>query len=166
MKNNDFTELEERKRKAKLKGILKKRLGAYLSNVELETVLNAVKLSRQYAIKLFFKKEDFLQTLTLPKTCKGEIILGSADFGVDGKVGFLKNDLEPVVAIVWIRSKTVKNQIRVFIPENRRKARYKTPSVSILCDGECVAEKRICEHIVYGEQELYCELMKEQGGVL
>lgn len=165
MKNNEFTNLEEKKKKAKLKNVLKKRIGEYLTNPELEKVMDAVKFNRQYVIKLFFKKEDCEKMLTLPKMCGGELVLGSATLGVNGKAGELFNSNEPVVAIVWIRAKAVKNQIRVFIPESRKKAKYKSPSVLLLCDGECVAEKFICEHIVYGEEELYCDLLGKNGGV-
>lgn len=163
MTNNNFTNLDEEEKKKKLKNVLKSRTRGYLTESELETVMQSVKVNRQYAIKLFFKAEEFRRTLTLPKMCGGEIILGSARLGLRGKIGALQDETQPVVAIVRIRTKTLENQIRIFIPENRtKKSGSDAVLPMVLCDGQCMAEKKICEHIKYGRKVLYCDLVAEK----
>ena len=54
MMNTDFTSYSERKKRSKLKTVLKSKTHNYLTGKELETVMEAVKVSKQYAIKLYF----------------------------------------------------------------------------------------------------------------
>ncbi len=159
MENNNFTILDREDKKKKLKNVLKSRTQGYLTDAELDRVMQSVKINRQYVIRLFFKAAEFRKTLTLPKMSKGEVVFGYARLGLKGKVGVLEDDAYPVVTIVMIRTKRLENRICIYIPENRVKKNKMKDQVAVFCDGECVKEKWICEHIQYNKKNLQCDLI-------
>lgn len=156
--NTDFTSYSERKKRSKLKTVLKSKTRNFLTGKELETVMDAVKVSRQYAIKLYFDAMDFNKAIKSPKVCGGEFILGETQGG-----GALLNEIKdveiPAVAIVRSRNGFIENQLLIFVPKRRqRRIAKKQEKSMVLCVQDCVREKYICEHIVYGEKSLYCGL--------
>ncbi len=159
MENNTFTILDSEGKRKKLKNVLKSRTQGYLTEAELDRVMQSVKINRQYVIRLFFKPAEFRKTLTLPKMSKGEVVFGCARLGLKGRVGVLENDAYPVAIITMIRTRRLENQICIYIPENRVKKNKSKEQATVLCDGECVKEKWICEHIQYGKKNLYCDLV-------
>ncbi len=160
MENNTFTILNSEEKKKKLKNVLKSRTQGYLTEAELDRVMQSVKINRQYVIRLFFKPTEFRKALTLPKMSKGEVIFGCARLGLKGKVGVLEDEDYPVAIITMIRAKRLENQICIYIPAGRvRKVKFEQNEPMVLCDGQCVANKRICEHIQYNKKNLSCDLI-------
>ena len=161
--NTDFTSYSERKKHSKLKTVLKSKTHNYLTGKELETVMEAVKVSKQYAIKLYFDVMDFNKAITSPKVCAGEFILGKTQR--EGKpLNEVIDDETPAVAIVRSRNGVIENQLLIFVPKQRqRRIAKKQEKSMVLCVQDCVREKHICEHIVYGEQSLYCGLEHPKG---
>ena len=162
MKNNNFVGMNDSGKRTKLKYVLKSRTDGYLTDVELETVINSVKLSRQYAIKLYFDANEFEKQLTLPKMCTGEVILGLAILGTKGEQGKLLDKTQPAVVLRFVRKSSLEHQILIFIPEGRKKMEQKSEQAMVLCNGECVGEKIICDHIIYTEKMLYCDLQYQE----
>ena len=156
MMNTNFTAYSERKKRSKLKTVLKSKTRNYLTGKELETVVEAVKLTRQYAIKLYFDVIDFNKAIKSPKVCGGEFILGK----LQGEtLNEIKDVEKPAVAIVRSRNGFIENQLLIFVPKQRQHRIAKKQEKSmVLCVQDCIREKYICEHIVYGEKSLYCGL--------
>ena len=154
--NTNFTTYSESKKRSKLKTVLKSKTRNYLTGKELETVVEAVKLTRQYAIKLYFDVIDFNKAIKSPKVCGGEFILGKLQGGTLNEI----KDVEiPAVAIVRSRNGFIENQLLIFVPKQRQHRIAKKQEKSmVLCVQDCIREKYICEHIVYGEKSLYCGL--------
>lgn len=154
--NTNFTAYSERKKRSKLKTVLKSKTRNYLTGKELETVVEAVKLTRQYAIKLYFDVIDFNKAIKSPKVCGGEFILGK----LQGEtLNEIKDVEKPAVAIVRSRNGFIENQLLIFVPKQRQHRIAKKQEKSmVLCVQDCIREKYICEHIVYGEKSLYCGL--------
>ncbi len=160
MENNVFKILNGEEKRKKLKNVLKGRTQGYLTEAELEKIMQSVKISRQYVIRLFFNAKEFQKALTLPKMSKGEVVFGCARLGLKGKIGVLEDEEYPVAIIAMIRGKRLENQIGIYIPVSRvRKIKAEQNEPMVLCDGQCVANKRICEHIQYGKKNLYCDLI-------
>lgn len=158
MMNTDFTSYSERKKRSKLKTVLKSKTRNYLTGKEVEAVVNAVKVSRQYAIKLFFDTTDFNKAIKSPKVCGGEYILGLSQRGGKALDEICCGEM-PAVAIVRSRCGMIENQLLIFVPYNRqRRVSKKQEAAMVLCVQDCVREKYICEHIVYGKECLYCGL--------
>ena len=156
MMNTNFTAYSERKKRSKLKTVLKSKTRNYLTGKELETVVEAVKLTRQYAIKLYFDVIDFNKAIKSPKVCGGEFVLGK----LQGEtLNEIKDVEKPAVAIVRSRNGFIENQLLIFVPKQRQHRIAKKQEKSmVLCVQDCIREKYICEHIVYGEKSLYCGL--------
>ena len=156
MMNTNFTAYSESKKRSKLKTVLKSKTRNYLTGKELETVVEAVKLTRQYAIKLYFNVIDFNKAIKSPKVCGGEFILGK----LQGEtLNEIKDVEKPAVAIVRSRNGFIENQLLIFVPKQRQHRIAKKQEKSmVLCVQDCIREKYICEHIVYGEKSLYCGL--------
>ena len=154
--NTNFTAYSERKKRSKLKTVLKSKTRNYLTGKELETVVEAVKLTRQYAIKLYFDVIDFNKAIKSPKVCGGEFVLGK----LQGEtLNEIKDVEKPAVAIVRSRNGFIENQLLIFVPKQRQHRIAKKQEKSmVLCVQDCIREKYICEHIVYGEKSLYCGL--------
>ena len=158
MTNNNFVCYPEEKRKAKLKNVLKAKTRDYLTEGELDTVIGAVKVKRQYQVKLYFDEESFKNTLIYPKLGKAEVVLGEAVIGDKNGVGRLVDEGQPTVVIVRKRNCSPENQIHIFVPKQRTEKTVEDENAPmILCDRECVDEKFICSHIECERNFVFCE---------
>lgn len=158
MTNNNFVYYPEEKRKAKLKNVLKTKTREYLTEGELDTVIGAVKVKRQYQVKLYFDEESFKNTLIYPKLGKVDVVLGEAVIGDKNGEGRLVSQEEPTVVIVRKRNCSPENQIHIFVPKKRTEKTVedeKTPM--ILCDRECVDDKFICSNIACEQNYVFCK---------
>lgn len=72
MTNNHFECYPLEKKKAKLKNVLKAKTREYLTEDELNAIIDAVKVKRQYQVKMYFDKESFKNTLIYPKLGKAD----------------------------------------------------------------------------------------------
>ena len=158
MTNTNFGYYPEEKKKAKLRNVLKSKTRDYLTEEELDVVLNAVKVKRQYQVRLHFDAESFKNTLVYPKLGKAEVVLGKAYIGSNLGSGGLEDEKQPSVVIVRKRNCSPENQIHIFVPKQRTQERTEGETAPmILCDRECVDDKFICSHIECDKNYVFCE---------
>ena len=158
MTNNHFECYPLEKKKAKLKNVLKAKTREYLTEDELNAVIDAVKVKRQYQVKMYFDKESFKNTLIYPKLGKAEVVLGNAVIGDKIGDGRLVDEKQPTVVIVRRSNCSPENQIHIFVPKQRMVKELEDETAPmILCDRECVDEKFICSHIECEKNFVFCE---------
>lgn len=158
MNNENFGGLSEKQRRNKLKFILKEKTQGRLNDVELSSIIDGVKLKRQYIIKLYVDVGSFEKILIQPKMGENKTVLGSVVLGSEKQTGKLK-DTTKVAAVITRKPYAVsENAIHIYIPPGRKtKAKNSKQQPMVLCDQKCVDEKFICEHIEYRKDILFCE---------
>ncbi len=158
MQNERFVNLTEKQKRQKLKFILKEKTQGYLTEPELNEIIEKVKLGRQYGIKLYFEADDFENALILPKTTIVEVVLGTIT--LDEKTGVRRLVNKEKVSAVIVRC-----EMYVYIPKNRRpKGKKDKKTAMVLCGQNCVDEKYICQHVEYGENVLFCSFNPPKEG--
>ena len=158
MNNENFGGLSEKQRRNKLKFILKEKTQGRLNDAELSSIIDGVKLKRQYIIKLYFDVSSFEKILVQPKMGENKTVLGSVVLGGEKQTGKLK-DATKVAAVITRKPYAVsENTIHIYIPPGRKtKAKNSKQQPMVLCDQKCVDEKFICEHIEYRKDILFCD---------
>ena len=158
MKNENFGSLSEKQRRNKLKFILKEKTQGCLNEAELSSIIDGVKLKRQYIIKLYFEVTSFERILIKPKMGESKIVLGSVVQGDENQSGKL-TDCGSVAAVITRKTYVEsENTIHIYIPPGRKtKAKKSKQQPMVLCDQKCVDEKFICEHIEYRKDILFCD---------
>ena len=165
MNNENFGGLSEKQRRNKLKFILKEKTQSRLNDAELSSIIDGVKLKRQYIIKLYFDLASFEAILVKPKMGDIKAVLGSVVLANEVQTGKLKDSTK--VAAVITRQPYVEseNTIHIYIPPSRKtKAKKSKQTLMVLCDQKCVDEKFICEHIEYRKDMLFCDFNPPKEG--
>ncbi len=159
MKNEDFGKLADEKKRKKLKFILKEKTKNCLTDAELTSIIDNVKLKCQYIIQMHFNVESFEKILVKPKMGNVKIVLGTVVFADGGSSGTLK-DKTKVAAIIIKKSYTdADGIIHIYVPPGSRAKRSQSmQEPMVLCDQNCVDELSICPHIEYRPDILFCEL--------
>ena len=99
MNNENFGSLSEKQRRNKLKFILKEKTQGCLNEAELSSIIDGVKLKRQYIIKLYFDLASFEAILVKPKMGDIKAVLGSVVLANEVQTGKLK-DSTKVAAVI------------------------------------------------------------------
>ena len=159
MNKEDFNKLADEKKRRKLKFILKEKTHDCLTEEEMQTIINSLKLKCQYLIQMHFSAESFEKILVKPKMGDVKIILGAVILAENGLPGALQ-DKNRVAAIMIKKPYTdTDSVIHIYVPPSRKaKGKKSMQEPMVLCDQKCADELFICHHIEYRPDILFCEL--------
>lgn len=159
MKNEDFGKLVDEKKRKKLKFILKEKTKNCLTDEELTSIIDNVKLKCQYIIQMHFSVESFEKILVAPTMGSVKVILGSVFLRDNGEAGSLKDQTKVAAVITKKPYADTDGIIHIYVPPSRKAKRKKSMrEPMVLCDQNCVDELFICQHIEYRPNILFCGL--------
>ena len=141
-----------------VKTIDKSVLKGRLDETELSSIIDGVKLKRQYIIKLYYDVTSFEKILIKPKIGEIKIVLGSVVQGNENQPGNLADGTNVAAVITRKAYGESENTIHIYIPPDRKtKTKNIKQQPMVLCDQKCVDEKFVCQHIEYRKDILFCE---------
>lgn len=106
MKNEQFITLEKEKKRKKIMGVIREKSSRYLTDMEIESIVDSLDIERQYSIKLCLNIDDYHSvTITEDKTESTIYLIGQY--------------FEPTTVIVHPKDKVELNQIYIIVPPCR-----------------------------------------------
>lgn len=120
MRNETFRTLTEEEKQTKLKALLKTKADGHLTEEELQNILMAISVKRQYSVFICKDSRVFDNLLTLKDGWYGCAVFGSAVVGTVDCPGKL-SCIDEAAAVILCDTSDIKTvrMLNIYIPENR-----------------------------------------------
>ena len=106
MKNGEFSSLEKEKKQKKLFGVLKEKASKFLTDMEIEKIMESLDIDRQYAVKLYIDAVNFDSSCITSEDTEEVTYLSGRYF-------------EPIIVICHSRVAGAQNSVSIIIPPCR-----------------------------------------------
>lgn len=125
MINTAFMRLSIEEKKTKLKCALRSKTGDCLMDSELDELIRAISVKRQYVVHIHSRIDLFRDLLTLSEADHGHVALGQVRLGTQGHHGKLYCTDRPA-AVVLHRAEGPINcrELHIYVPRNRKHRRW------------------------------------------